>query len=235
MDNAHLSEENVAQAAEALNSDAYMSLESDIKQHLSFCDDCNAEVLMVSSLLDAEEGDKALVADAGTSVRRRLRKRLLSMGAVACVLLLVGISFVYLSTDDQPELMDNKLSQSTMNEGDSNASVSDDQDLLAFVPNRRLEKMVSRFDGSTTRNCGNKIVSKSMISANVGSVVLHWESSRNEELTIEIFDNKENTLLTNKTSQNFLKSSIDTPGLYYWKLYNQDFDLLFCGKIHVSN
>jgi hypothetical protein len=66
-------------------------------------------------------------------------------------------------------------------------------------------------------------------------ILIKIENPENSPLILEFFNNKGEKLFEKETSEETCQvEKLTTPGLYYWKLLNQDFDLLYCGKIVIE-
>ncbi|MBI9054887.1 MAG: hypothetical protein JEY96_13770 [Bacteroidales bacterium] len=116
-----------------------------------------------------------------------------------------------------------------------NDNLSNNQNLLAFAEDEQLEKLVERYSDSALR--GNfSIKSKSIIEIKSNELLkLEWNNDDKELLILEFFDNKGNKLFESETSESlFATDQFKVKGLYYWKLINEDFDLVFCGKIIIK-
>lgn len=121
----------------------------------------------------------------------------------------------------------------------SNGSVKRDKiqnkSLLAYVPNKEMEKLASNYKGNMR---GNEIdvLTKDVVKVKFGKTFeLKWKNEENINLTVEIFNNNANQILSKIINESSYNSDTKfKKGLYYWKLINEDFDLLFCGKIVVK-
>ncbi len=108
---------------------------------------------------------------------------------------------------------------------------ADQTDLLAYAPNEQMEKLVDRFALSTMRGDNIEIKSPTTIKTSK-DITLEWVNTNHQKLTIELYNNKGVKLFdTQTTSDNYAPLQLKNNGLYYWKLINEDYDLLFCGKI----
>ncbi len=104
-----------------------------------------------------------------------------------------------------------------------------------YSPDPILEKLTQRFSNGTLRDPGIQVKSATKIEAKDGGpVLLQWENPRNEKLILELFNNEGQRIKETELSGSQYSMPSDLlPGLYYWKLLNMDFDLLFCGKIYI--
>ena len=253
MKDQHLSENEIAQAAEFLLDNKYAKLDDSIRKHLKECDDCASEVEFMMAMINGEK-----------RVSRPLPViKILSYAAAASVIVAL---FVIFSPDDTPEdsIQDNMIAQTdngtettdsaqlytnldidtvkTTEEGTVVKEVvvekpvnikKSDNDIL-YAEAAELEKLVARFD-SADRSSDIKILSPHVFEVKSGEEVkLIWENSDEIELQIELFNNK-GELINNYSTvyDNIVIENLEK-GVYYWKLINEDFDLLFCGKIIIK-
>jgi len=114
-------------------------------------------------------------------------------------------------------------------------NLSNNQNLLAFVEDEQLEKLVERYSDSALRG-DFSIKSKSIIKIKINNLLkLEWNNGDMELLILEFFDNTGKKLFEIETSESSIETDqLNDEGLYYWKLINEDFDLLFCGKIIIK-
>jgi len=108
--------------------------------------------------------------------------------------------------------------------------------LLAYDDNPVMEKLVQRYQQREFRS-EVQVKSQSIIRVKPDSTFfLRFENPEKQMFIVEIFDADGNKLLQENTDESFVKVDlIDNPANYYWKLINEDFDLLFCGKIICRN
>ncbi len=133
--------------------------------------------------------------------------------------------------DEVENLQEDTKEQKVKGKGESKTKPKDDH-LIAYGPNETLEKL---FENFTQAYRGEDITITSRgITSMPESDSLKWSNPNGEELYVEFFNNKGdriNTLTVN--SAGIPLPELDD-GLYYWKLINNDFDLLFVGKIIVK-
>lgn len=105
-------------------------------------------------------------------------------------------------------------------------------DLLAYSPNNNLEKLAERYNGAAMRGTEIKVTTPNTFETTANKILLEWENSDNVLVIIELFNNKGEKIIESETTDNnYQPKEKIKPGLYYWKLINEDFDLVFCGKI----
>lgn len=103
---------------------------------------------------------------------------------------------------------------------------------LAYINHPQLEKLAQNYRGSY-RGEEVKVITKGLILFNKTDSMA-WQNPNLEPLTIEIYNNKGAQSYSVTTNGNSVKIPNLQNGLYYWKLINQDYDLLFVGKIEVK-
>jgi hypothetical protein len=110
------------------------------------------------------------------------------------------------------------------------------RDKLAYVPDENLEKLAERFESASMRGDDVSVVSPHEIKAEPKSdILIELKNPENSSLILEFFNNKGEKLFEKETSRETCQiKNLTEPGLYYWKLLSQDFDLLYCGKIVVE-
>jgi hypothetical protein len=63
-------------------------------------------------------------------------------------------------------------------------------------------------------------------------LVLRWKNNTKMQLTVELLNNFGEIHIEYQTQgDSVIIEKLPHKGLYYWKLFNRDFDLLYCGKI----
>jgi len=260
-DKNHLSEEQIAIYAEALATDTSVNLPDDIKKHVKNCEECTSEIHIVSEVL--REKYKNSIAEGLNNVKKSTSNSMRYWLAAASIIIIAALGYLFTRTSNTT---DNNLIaiDSTLFETENIAYTYDEVDnstidtittitdnskekkvitpkkkeiAIAFLANKELDKLVSRFENANMRSKDISIITPSYIKLNKNdSINLQWNNTNNQYLTIEIFDNK-GTKITSKTSSKNIVTinEISKNGLYYWKLINEDYDLLFCGKINYHN
>ena len=107
---------------------------------------------------------------------------------------------------------------------------------LAYAPDKNLEKLAQRFESGSMRGDDVSAESPHEINAKQGSeILIELKNPENNSVIIEFFNNQGKKLFEKETSQEtYQVKKLTEPGLYYWKLLNQDFDLIYCGKIVIG-
>lgn len=240
----HLHENELAQYAEALNNNEVDKLPDYIIQHISECDTCANQAVGLSYVLDD------LQQETKTKIKRlNINNRFLYLAASLIFIVVIGgVLFTkFKNTEIQNykaksiikphrNLEKRKVVDSDTIITDKNDIKNTENNLIAdnFNVNMQLEKLVKNYE-SAYRSDVFEIVSKSVIELKKSQkLILEWKNESEYELIIEIFDNKAESIYNEMTDKEIFEYSKKLEsGIYYWKLYNQDFDLLFCGKIVV--
>ncbi len=259
-ENKHLTEEQIAQCADAIVDGKYGLLDNYLRQHLAVCDECASEVLSVSDIV---VDFKQEVKEVKTIRLKPWFTLIVSVAAVGLIFVVVtsvmdfnhkSVQALQALVSDESSVADTTIKDSVIEDsivsGNNNVVESPKQvlpkksdkepvkivqkELLAeaFVPDKTLEVLFNNFT-QTYRGEDVVITSKGIIKrAETDS--LKWSNPMGEELYVEFFNNKGTRIITlTKKSAGVLIPELDK-GLYYWKLINQDFDLLFVGKILVE-
>ncbi len=102
--------------------------------------------------------------------------------------------------------------------------------LAAFTPNEELEELYSNMRGAYRSN--DVILTSDSIVYLKNTDSLTWQNPQENILYVEIFNNQGTEVSSKEvnTSRGVQLPALPN-GLYYWKLLNEDFDLLFVGKI----
>ncbi|MFP4556766.1 MAG: hypothetical protein ACLFNU_07835 [Bacteroidales bacterium] len=133
--------------------------------------------------------------------------------------------------DSAKRQLEDSIKQKVTEKKESKTELKEDY-LLPYGPNETLEKLFNNFT-QAYRGEDITITSKGVTKIPEADS-LKWSNPNGEELYVEFFNNKGhriNTLTVN--SAGIPLPELDK-GLYYWKLINNDFDLLFVGKIIVE-
>ncbi|MCK9452171.1 MAG: hypothetical protein M0Q90_10810 [Bacteroidales bacterium] len=228
----HLSPEELALAAEYLHKK--QALPTEIQNHIDSCASCKYELISVLELSDFEAAQPEIVF-------WQSRKWLTGIAAVAIILLAIGI---YWFLVPQPNLPEKQFTQVIEKEIDSVKIIKDstaeiinkiavekpEKVVLAqadFMPNLELENLVARYQTQLR----SAEISPVVVEKSADGFRFRWEADG--ILVFEIFDNKGVLLQSWETDKQFAVYQTKNPGLYYFKLINEDFDLLWCGSFEL--
>jgi len=258
----HLTEEQIAVYAEALATDNSANLPDDVKRHVKECLECSNEIQSVSEIL--REKYKNSIAEGLNSINKRNKINLtLWLGVAASIAFIAALGYFFTKSNGVPEnnlmavdstifnsktIVSNKIiNQDTINNEiiiDSEIkkesivnSTKKNEILIAFVPNKELEKLSERYKDNAMRGEEKIITTSEVKSYNTSdSINISLNKSDNQYLTVEVFDNKGTKITQLTTKENSVElNDINEEGLYYWKLINEDYDLLYCGKIIIKD
>jgi hypothetical protein len=132
--------------------------------------------------------------------------------------------------EDSSKKTEVMFGQSVPNRIDETSTVS-----KYYRKHKPSEMLVENFNGNM-RSTHVEVHTPSELSVtNDGEqlVLLRWNNTQKMHLTVELLNNSGEIHKEYRTrGDSLIIENLPHKGLYYWKLFNQDFDLLFCGKIH---
>ncbi len=236
----HLTEEEIAICAEALQNDTLDQIKPKIKMHLQECDHCWHEVSFLSEMISSDS-EGSIPENENTlkiPLKKAKTKRTISISLFAGVAASLLILFALIKKDHfLPQHQANLKNEEFISQSKDNSNANLQlQNKLAFTPNKNLEKLATRFSDSNFRgNDDIHIITSSEYIVNINNpILLKWTNKKKQVLSFEIYNNKEILILKKKTNNNSNEiTTIQEKGIYYWKLLNSDYDLLFCGKIII--
>lgn len=241
----HLTEQEIAQCADAIREGSYASLPLAVREHVANCDECANEIAMVvetANEIDTTQKKNGKVVKLWISVS----------GAIAATvaLLIIGNNFInnpkdsslsnQLATIDSISQKDSSFTaiqpkvQTENKEKTAKKTVVVRKEILAeYKPNKDLDKLTENFKQAYRGD--DNIVVQTLSEINIPTVdSLKWINNNSVKLTVMILNNEGKNVQSIETQGNGIKIPTLKPGLYYWKLINEDFDLLFCGKITIK-
>lgn len=256
----HLTEEQVAQCADDIVDGRYEALNSELRQHLAICDECAAEVLSVSDIV---VDSKRLLNTSRKLTFRPWIIAITSAAAVGLLFFIIGstlykkqnsLTDIIASTNTldtarmesqtslrEDQSMDKETVRTTDKRVSANAMLSEQKptkvvqkDILAdaYIPNKTLETLSENF--TQAYRSEDIVVNSTGITSNLESDSLKWNNPLGAKLFVEFFNNKDERILTLTDTSSGIPIPELEKGLFYWKLINQDFDLLFVGKILIE-
>lgn len=261
----HLSEEIIAQYAEALEKGDISSIPKAVREHVKECNQCADEIIMVNEIISSASKQKAELSK--PIVRRLFSSPWISVAAGIAIIVSIGIYFSFVKNSAE-ETSDHLAKQEIIpvkvdafdsairQEKDSEnkqviepeitpqavekviEKVQQQQPLLAeaFIPNTRLEKLAERYEGGHLRGDNLKLESPHVLKTHVETdISLYWDIDTDQELTFSLLDNHSKIVFEEAANRDGITFYHTLPkGLYYWQLLNEDFDLLYCGKIELK-
>ena len=260
----HLTNEEIAQCAEAINEGKYNSLHSSLRDHLSSCDYCASEVMIVSEVTEELEEESVELKKKAKDLRiKPWQISAISIAAAAAVLFFIvtimdrGLDIseseitqeietipevvydekddtIYLKEHPKPsiDVLITAENQEKVITEDSIIEYKSPELLAVYLPDENLEQLYENMKGvyrsrDITINTPHTIFYEAKDS-------LSWDNPDKKTVHIEFFNNSGEEIKTIITDNNLIAIPEFPPGLYYWKLINDNFDLLFVGKIIVE-
>lgn len=254
--NGHLSEEEIALYAEALIANKANEIDANFKDHILECDECADKVLSVTEITEDFRAEEQ-----SNLVKTIPLKKIYWLRIAASIVLIAGVGLIIfqvkqvnkpqppviadtkdsiITTIDSSKIIKEQTNIIAETENETVDSIAPEEitqtvneNLLAYAVNENLEKLVNRFIEANLRDSFSVDI-KSLVEIKSNEEII-FELNNNKELFIlEFFNNQGEKLFEEETSENNYKTTrLKEPGLYYWKLLNEDFDLLFCGKIII--
>jgi len=248
MEHQHLSEEEIAMASEATVSNNYDALPESIKNHIAGCDNCASEVIAITEIIENENIEviesKNYIKESKLGLNRFLK---IGISIAALLLLALGLHYIFnYKNSEESNIAENndttKIIQEQKQiaiENETPAQVEekkpDDKEkvLMAFNENPKLEQLYQRYQNNSMRGDEIEIKSPDVIQfSDSAATVLKWKNLENEDLNIEVFNNFGAKIMSLTTNENSIQlAPLKQEGLYYWKLFDSDYELLYCGKI----
>lgn len=273
----HLTEEQIALFAEAINSGTAYTLPTPWRAHVDSCAQCAFEVTAVSELVDAEQDTAQSPVKTSSSNWFLSHKRLAWFGIAASIMLIAVLGYFFMqervnkqggiladskeqpTTDSRPNPDSNNkdkaslvnvadtsktgentqivvgVEESDLTRNESEPTQSAGQNQLAYLPQKHLEALTQRFTNGNMRSEQGAFSYPAIIRADSGeSISIQLDSAQNEAVILEFLDNTGQKLFEVNTSEHrYQVQKLQSPGLYYYKVISQEFDLLFCGKIII--
>jgi len=250
----HLTEEEIALSAEAMIAGDLSHLEPRVREHLDHCTQCAGEVMMVAEV----SGEVPEITSASVQTKPLWGYVALLAAAVVVIVMIINVPGWFKPasnhspemagvvqdsinpTANQPDqypekpmaIEDKTTSKSQKSEQNSQTNSTLGEDALAYAPNEALENLVSQYLTAYRSDETVEVRSKAELQFPENDS-LTWKNPDNISLTLEWYNNRGVLIQTVKTQQNGAPIPPFENGLYYWKLMNEDFDLLVVGKVRV--
>lgn len=256
-ENNHLSEEQIAEVADAINSNDLSSISQEYLDHIKECDQCADEILFISEISEMPDiGIIPVKKSTDNNVK-------IFLAFAASVALILASYYIFIkpnptnsniaTTTDTIDKVDSNNIKEVIAEIDTAVKISEEEEnkiinqnkiqqeiekeknQYAFEENKELEDLFKRFNSASMRNGELKIKSDSIIKiSSEDPILIEWEKPY-LSYSIQIIDNQGNEII----SKDNLKSNFEAKtslklGLYYWKLLDEDYNLVYCGKILVE-
>ncbi len=236
-DKSHFSEEEIAQCADAINDGIYDQLPEKLRKHLSECEQCASEVLMVADIAF----NFSIKEAQPKSSRLKRWIYVVSISAAAAAAVLIFTIFKFSQPDSNMPLNKAMIAQTDTSakidkKGDSSVLMNkkelENQQIASLEINEKLEKLYRNHQESYRANSIQIITKGEVAYPAIDS--LKWINKTKDKLTVEIFNNNDQEIKSLGTNTSAVKIPKLGTGIYYWKLINEDFDLLYVGKIIVK-
>lgn len=253
----HLTEEEIAIYADAINDNNWNLVPENLLAHIQSCEQCSAEAAIVAEL-SKEHSLKTNKRKLFSSKKWLLPASIVAAAGITVLVILklttanqpsssvevaattenqittekIGIAEKAkdISPVDKPLTTDKKPTE-TSGVNQPEKSLRQKEMLALYTPDERLEKLYNSFKNAY-RGQTVKVITNTILEI-PGSDSLKWSNPRHEELVVEFYNNSGKRISAQSTQQQGIKIPVQTSGLYYWKLINQDFDLLYTGKVIV--
>lgn len=237
--NAHLSDEAIALCVDALRLGQTSQLPEEITAHVAECLTCKVQILELSELLPEDHytgigTHPFLVKEPAT--RWRITAR--AYRVAAAIVITLGATLLGYYVMVQKNSRDNSArdhiaaSDTTIMEREKpGPPASPARGYLAenFVPSSNLEDYLT----AQYRSASVDIVSPLPGDTVKDRIIFSWAKVGSRRSVIKVLSNKERTVYSASTStQRHVVTLHLVPGLYYWKLEEDD-ELLYVGKFFV--
>ena len=261
MDIKHLTEQQIATYAEYLNEGTLDKILPEYREHIKNCDVCNNEIIAVADIL-AQKYESVVEENITNNIELNTAKKKsvinYTLIGIAASIIIAAVIIMLLS-EKEASIKPRTADQQTIEQNiyspiiDSNSTeeivvdapkkeelkitipdVKGEEELLAYVCNDDLEQLSARYN--TALRGEIEITTDSIVKIAAGTpFLLQWIiNDADEDFIIEIYDNKAHLVIEESVHNSYEVSPKLNQGLYYWKLINSDFDLLFCGKIIIQ-
>ncbi len=248
--NFHLSEEEISVYAEQISSGKTISLGQEKIEHIKECDECAQAVMAIVEIIS----DSSVYSFETKEKRPKVFPLKFVVGiaaSFAAIVMMVSIWYTLSNSGmdaNQDNLVANDVEQNDVivnlpETKDVNPLVAENEiqeiplsiEKQEYMTNKSLDQLVDRFSGSTFRGADIMIKTQSEITQSTDKPVeLTWENKDRSSLLVEVVNVQGEVVKEINTSSDGVSINLKNSGAYYWKLMNEDFDLLFCGKIFVD-
>ena len=217
----HVSDEATALYVDALKLGDQSKLPDEILNHVQECDQCKNKILEIYSFLETKKYDidNQVLFTKSKSAEKRISQRSWQTYfiRVAAVFLIIIASIVYF-----------------YKKADLDKMHVDDTQLELLMENFKSNETFDYLIDSEYRSASFKIITPKNDANFSKEILFQWEEIESKPLYIKIINNKGQQLFTYivEGNQYLFKENID-PGLYYWKLENDE-DVLHIGRFFIN-
>ncbi len=257
----HLTEEQIAMTADLQSAGKYNEVPDEIREHLSHCDQCALEVVMVNQIIQNESKKKVIPG--------RYRTLTYALSAAA-LLILITFSFFFRNLNPSKESV-TPNQQIAINEDTATKEDKPGDDTIKTVQNKKeksqetpqlAKKTVIRKKNKNTQKKEQKqlAVAEYKTNAQLEKLVARYQTANlraadllnyDKEIKypkrktiqvpndqhaylIEIYNNKGEMISEVSAKDSTISLPKLEKGLYYWKLMNEEFDLIYVGRIKAT-
>lgn len=238
----HLTPEEIALCADQINIGKYSLIPSDLRNHLATCDICVSELLTVSEL-----SHNIKLAEPIQLQKPAPRTNRIKYFAAAAALLILTILVLklrdYTPNENQSQHqqiakiksevtgLENRAHGATASNTPKQNEKRSQQMLAHYEPNEKLEMLMESYQYPSRSESAKSIYKEGLTNATLIADSLCWPQQKETNYTVEILNNKNKLLYSINTDADCITLPDLAPGLYYWKIINQDYDLLYIGKV----
>ena len=254
----HLTNEELAIYVDALESNSLENIDESIIKHVLECDHCAKDAIELNHILFSKKPQTEK-----TRIRKNAIYYLSAAVAASLILFMILFNTDTFNQKHKKLSADNLTEDSLIKKGMDTMGVISKKDekkkkekkstdttlsketkkhnqptvLLAeaYVSNSNLEKLVNRFKGNVRGDIVEILTPSEFEIQKQEKIILRWLNEYQEEIFIEVFNNNgEKIYNTTSVSDSVIIEKTLDNGLYYWKIFNTEFDLLFTGKIIIK-
>jgi len=240
----HLTDEELALYAEFLQKNNNVEVPLNIIEHIKNCDKCASKSVELSFISDEITKELQFETEEKKEIRTVFFSKKIIVSVAATIFLFLSVWQIFGFFKEKNKIYSAQkitlLSKNIKNKKEiikpikkEDNKQEDNKLLSCYEENKEAEQLIDNFYANS-RGEDIEVISPQEINfKNNKEITLEWKNAENIKLTIEIYNNKMIELETTETSKNYYVVENLSKGLYYWKLLNSDFDLLFLGKFYV--
>lgn len=260
-ENGHLNETGLAVFVEALAKNALETLTENMSEHVEECIECKKKILLINEVTDQVEKLKndSLPAQGGHDKSKKFIRLFLRVASIILIGLGVGSALYYFISNPKNKRGSVNITQISDSNIVKKQSIFAQKDSISsgLPQTGKNKKTILREEkgaGFIAENFKESAFFENLISSNyrsndieieepaIGqrfyandSILFRIKGEITEPLSIKLYDNKEKLIVNfeNITSDNYFVNKELSPGLYYWKVLEDD-DLVKVGKIEVK-
>jgi hypothetical protein len=228
----HLNEYGISLTVDAFRLDRPGALPTTLTNHVEQCDECKQQIMQIVDQMkdlpvNAAEPHPYFDSVQTSSVRWY-------RAAAIIILFLAGGTILYLSQNHRGAEQPGYAQEQTVPETTSIPPIAPphenppQQFADNFIPSPNLDNVIT----SEFRSSSFKVLSPGIGETVKSPVMFRWNSI-GRPVTLKILSNTETTILTSTVNDSiFITSKKIVPGVYYWKLEEND-ELLYLGKFVI--